>query len=281
MNILLKFKNQQSRSGSVGRAWTEAILYSNEDRLVFNENEADLVLIYGCGPGNKAQYMRARELGLPTITIDLGYWNRGGPRDNNAHYKVSINSHHPQNYIMKMNCPSNRFKKFNKGSQEPASWYNTGKQILLAGMGPKSFELYDMKSQEWDLWAVEEIRKKTDRPIVYRPKPSWQDPKEISGTIFSNKDQNLNTLLANTYLVVTHHSNLAIDALIKGIPVICEDGAASAICTNDFDTINEIEYPNRTQFFWNLAYCNWSIEEMTSGECWEYIKQNVLSLCEK
>lgn len=278
MNILIKFKNHLTRSGSVGRAWTEAILYSEEDRLVFEEDEAELVIIYGCGPGNRAHYMRARERGLPTITIDLGFWKRGSPKDNNAHYKVSVNWHHPQHYLMKMNCPSDRFKKFNKGSKEPLPWYNTGKQILLAGMGPKSFELYDMKSQEWDLLAFEEIRKRTDRPIVYRPKPSWYNPPPILGTTFSDKHQNLDTLLLNTYLVVTHHSNVAVDGLMVGIPAICPDGAANAICTDDFDTIDEIEYPNRKQFFWNLAYCNWSIEEMQSGECWRYIKEHVLPI---
>ncbi len=278
MNILLKFKNHFTRSGSVGRAWTEALLYSNEDRLVFEENDAELVIIYGCGPGNRAHYMRARERGLPTITIDLGFWQRGGPRDTDAHYKVSVNWHHPQQYLMQLNCPPDRFKKFNRGSKEPTPWHNTGRQILLAGMGPKSFELYDMRSQEWDLWAVEEIRKRTDMAIVYRPKPSWNSPKPIPGTIFSNKNQNLDTLLLNTHLVITHHSNVTVDGLMKGVPAICPDGAASAICNSDFNTIEEPERPNRKQFFYNLAYCNWSIEEMQSGECWRYIKEHVLPI---
>ena len=134
------------------------------------------------------------------------------------------------------------------------------------------------KPQEWDRWAYEEIRKRTERPIIYRPKPSWLNPQPIPGTIFSSKHQNLDAVLNNTFLVVSHHSNLCIDALLKGIPAICVDGAANAICTNDFDTIKEPEHPDRTQFFWNLAYCNWSVGEMYTGECWRYIKEHVLPI---
>jgi hypothetical protein len=190
-----------------------------------------------------------------------------------------VNWHHPHKYLMKLGHSGKRFKKFNHNSDRPSPWSHTSKHnVLLAGMGPKSFDLYKMHTQAWDKWALEEIQKNTERNIVYRPKPSWIDAKTLPGTTFSHVGQSLDAVLNNTHVVVTHHSNVAVDALMRGIPAICVDGAAYAICDEDFTAIDEPKKPERAQFLWNLAWCNWSVSEMESGACWRYIREQVLPI---
>jgi hypothetical protein len=46
-------------------------------------------------------------------------------------------------------------------------------------------------------------------------------------------DQPIEHVLAGASLVVTWHSNVAVDAIRLGIPVICREGAAAAVCPSE------------------------------------------------
>lgn len=280
MNILLKYKDHQTRSGYVGRAWLRHITEETDDVVVVNECEADLAILYGMGPSNLVIYKQFRAQNKPTVTIDLGYWQRGGPHNQNAYYKVAVNHWHPNAYIMKINATPERFNQYALHIR-PWQHHNEHQRhyILLAGMGPKSCDLYHTRYQQWDRWVVEEIQKHTDRKIIYRPKPSDLIAKPIEGTHFSNRAQSITTVINSSWCIVTYHSNVSVDALLCGIPAICCEGAANSILNADIANIEKPNYiKNREQFFWNLAWCQWSLQEMASGECWKYIKETVLPL---
>ncbi len=279
MNILLKYKNQQTRSGYVGRAWMQHLVYETDDTVVATEVEADIAILYGMGPSNLVIYNRFRDAGKPTVTIDLGYWNRGGPHNQNAYYKVSVNYWHPNQYLMKLNSTPWRFNRHNLTIQP---WKRDTEHcrhaVLVAGMGTKGCDLYGIRHQSWDRWAVEEIQKYTDRKIIYRPKPSEVNPKPIDGTILSQSHENVKDIISRSWCIVTHHSNVAVDALLLGIPAICYGGAASCTLKSKIKDVETPDYIDREQFFHNLAYCQFSLQEMTTGECWGYIKNKVLPL---
>ena len=63
--------------------------------------------------------------------------------------------------------------------------------------------------------------------------------------------------------MVTDHSNSQVDALVSGIPVIT---------TSDMRTIGSLEQiedpPMDRSFLKNLAYKQWSREEIESGKAW-------------
>lgn len=79
--------------------------------------------------------------------------------------------------------------------------------------------------------------------------------------------------LAGASLVITWHSNVAVDAIRLGIPVICRDGAASAICPSDFghDDPTPVAEDVREQFLRNLAYFQWAPNEATA--CWQFLRE--------
>ena len=136
-------------------------------------------------------------------------------------------------------------------------------------MGPKSNVLYGYK--DWDRNTVEELRKYTNRPILYRPKPSDKHPLDIEGATTVDSSLPLMAHLRGAHAVVTHHSNVGCDALLEGIPVFSRYGPARYM-SNPLQMIEEPLYSERKPFFNRLAYCQWSLSEMSSGQAWDWLR---------
>jgi hypothetical protein len=73
---------------------------------------------------------------------------------------------------------------------------------------------------------------------------------------------------------VTLHSNVAVDALLAGIPVNVAEGVA-----RDFSTpLVHIETPrrpdDREQLMADIAYCQWLPAEMASGAAWRHLLEH-------
>jgi hypothetical protein len=77
--------------------------------------------------------------------------------------------------------------------------------------------------------------------------------------------------LASARAIVTHHSNVAVEALAAGVPVHCFTGAAAA-CSVPLDRLCE-RPEGREQFLADVAYLQWSLDEMRSGAYWAHIKE--------
>ncbi len=65
-------------------------------------------------------------------------------------------------------------------------------------------------------------------------------------------------------LVVTWHSNVAVDAIRMGVPVICKDGAAAAVCPSELPPSGQVPPLSaalRDRFLANLAWFQWLPDE--------------------
>lgn len=203
--------------------------------------------------------------------VDLGYWGRRDGGTYSGFHKVSVNDRHPTAYFQKRAYPSDRFDH-HRITIKP--WKKDGKHVLIAGMGAKAAPIEGFKPNEWEIAAAKEIRRYTDRPIVYRPKPSWREAIPIDGTIFSDRSQSLNEALQDCWAVVSHHSNVCVDALIEGIPVFCYHGVAKPMGLQEIALIEQPLYPDdRHQWCCNIAYTQWTPSEMASGAMWAHLKQ--------
>ena len=79
--------------------------------------------------------------------------------------------------------------------------------------------------------------------------------------------------------MVTFGSNACFDAVLQGIPsVVIGNGVAKPISSV---SIGAIESPylakdgERAQWLHRLAYCQWSMAEMASGEAWPHIRRMI------
>jgi hypothetical protein len=212
------------------------------------------------------EIMRAyKAAGKVAVYLDLAYWER------DSYYKVSINARHPTEYFQKRNHDDARRRKFIK-SVAP---FKTGSWILVAGMGAKAAWAEKCEPvNSWERTAIEGIKYHTDRPIVFRPKTGVVGP--IDGTIFG-ADQLLSVQLDKAHAVVTHHSNVAVEGLVAGVPAFAWYGVSSVMGLQDLSKIEAPYYPeNREQWLNDVAYTQWSVDELRDGICWRHLKDEGL-----
>lgn len=231
--------------------------------------EYDVAVFWGYVATLQAVMNDFKAAGKQAIYIDAGYWQR-------QHYhKVAVNSRHPTEYFQNKKHGPERRNVFGLTLQP---WSEQGRHILLAGMGAKAAWAEKLEPVEsFEKGTIATLRQYTDLPIIYRPKPSWTDAKPIESTIFSPPSEPLDRVLLHCHAVVTHHSNVAVDGLIAGIPAFVLHGVAKPMGLQD---LSQIEYPrrqgDREQWLNDVAYCQWSTQEMRDGTVWRYLKDEGL-----
>lgn len=162
---------------------------------------------------------------------------------------------------------------------------------------------------KWLTFTIDRIRENTDLPIVIRPHPKHgmymqffdaykmlDVPKIYDNVSFSvNQGQEglsggkyLERDLEDAHTVVGWTSNALTEAVCYGIPAFCMSAGAMAwpVSVEDTDYWSEQKYdfssidniqsslPDRTQWLYNLSYCQWTREEIRDGIAWNHIRQS-------
>jgi len=70
---------------------------------------------------------------------------------------------------------------------------------------------------------------------------------------------------------VTFNSNSGVDAALAGVPVVAMDEGSMAWQVAGH-RIGEIVFPDREKWAHDLAFAQWDVEEITSGEAWEHLR---------
>jgi hypothetical protein len=152
-------------------------------------------------------------------------------------------------------------------------WRSNGDHVLLIGQVPWDGSVRNINIVEWCVSTAYAIQKLTDRPVVFRPHPlAVHETPKIPGTQFSVRSYADDLDFA--WAVVTWNSTSAGLAVLKGIPVIAMDQGSIAwpVAESDLNRIAEPRMPDREQWAFNLAYSQWTLEEIASGLVWERLK---------
>lgn len=247
----------------------ETVVYRTDKQ--YNGPDCDVAVFWGFVQTCQDIMKGYRNAGKPVVYLDSGYFNR------NTHFKVSVNGRHPTSYFQKVKHDSTRRVLYPR--IQP--WHLRGKYVLVAGMSAKAAWAEKCEPAEsWERAAIVQLQKYTDRQIMYRPKPSWSGATRIKGAIFSGPSRSLEVELADAWAVVTHHSNVASDGLVAGVPAFVWHGVAAPLGLHDLAKIEWPYYPEeREQWLNDLSYCQWSTDEMRSGQCWRHLKSEGLLEC--
>ncbi len=236
---------------------------------------ADAAAFYGYH-GRLIEIFKAYvEAGKPVVYVDLGYWGRKESGRFAGYHKVSVSDRHPTAYFQNRQHSADRFSRFGVKIKK---WRRSQPDdpIMIAGMGPKAAKVAGYEMEQWEKKTIATLRKHTDRPIIYRAKPIStlrKQPTPIEGTTYSPRGENLDGVLARCHAVVTHHSNVAVEGLLAGVPVFCWGGVSVPLASQDLDMIEHPFYPEgREQFAADIAYCQWSVAEITSGAAWAHLR---------
>jgi hypothetical protein len=245
-------------SGAVKVGWRAEI--TDEQHSV---PRGDLCVAYGWIP-NQETIIAYRRAGANFLHVDLGYWARKRQQgDYGGNHKVVLNARHPIGYFRRRR-PATRID----GGPEIQPWRQDGQHIVVAGLSAKGAASIGRNPLSWENDIIGRLKKITNRPIVYRPKPSWRDARPIMGTIWSPPEQTIHQALEGAWALVTMYSNAAIDALAAGIPVYAEDGVAKAMSISSLTEINhppELSVKERKQFLADVGFCHWTKAEIADG----------------
>jgi len=138
-----------------------------------------------------------------------------------------------------------------------------GEDVLIVGQDRE----IDCALKEY---LVPWLREYTSRKIIYRPRKEvgpfigvcdWVD--EVSANLAVNDD------LARAWCVITGWSNMGCEALMRGVPVICNPCAAYAYLGHDDPSlIDSLPTPRQgdvEEFLVRYSYTIWGNEELAEG----------------
>lgn len=224
------------------------------------------LMLWGAGHPVRAEAMtRHVAAGGRAIAWDLAYWQR------DTKMRVSVDAPHPSAWVMRRDWPASRLAADRVTVSD--HWRPTG-PIVVAGLGEKARVQYGAAVVDaWEASMVQACRRRwPERPIVYRKKrptaaaPAW-------ATSVSSGATPIESTLTNASLVMTWHSNVAVDAIRLGIPVICRDGAASAVCPSTLGEADPrpLDPELRQRFLANLAWFQWAPRE--AAQSWAFLRE--------
>lgn len=219
------------------------------------------------------------QAGRHFLFFDKAYMNRAN------YVRVSVDAWQPTAYFRRQR-PADRFERMHL-TIEPR--HGNGEEVMFAGSSQKYCNFHDLgDATQYAERVVRKLKKNTKRQIIYRPKPSWavhhaEDCKPIESTRLSAPGTPIREELARCHLLVTHGSNAAADALLAGVPVMMlGDGIFSPMSMGeDYRRIEDPYFPSdeeRSQFFYDLAYCQWTLDEFRSGEAWADLRSTLIKL---
>jgi hypothetical protein len=158
-----------------------------------------------------------------------------------------------------------------------APWKSEEGAIIIAGQFPGDFSLDGLDAYEWVVDVATYIERRTERKIVIRPHPldfssNWFQLASSLGVEISRDPLHSDLARASTWIAYT--SGSAIDAVMSGVPTICLSPANFAWDVSGH-SLAGLEKPwtdNRSQWLANLAYTQWTNDEIGNGRCWRHLR---------
>lgn len=234
-----------------GKRMIAALIASAPIPVVVSEKytgSCDLLVTYGTGhPIRRPWWDEHRRSGRHCIGWDLGYWDG---------MRATIDDDHPTAWIRPE--PVDRWdaqKRALRSDADPKGY------ALIVGMGKKSLPVWNLRPLEWETAAVRRAEA-AGYITVFRPKSAdYPRPSHVH-TVYGGT---IEKALRGAAIVYCRHSNVAVDACIAGVPVVCESGAAYSLYKdNPSPTIEQ-----RLAFLRSLAWWNYKPEE--AGLAWSYL----------
>jgi len=227
------------------------------------------VLFNGRMNRNKPVWDHYTKTGKKVIVLEVGGIKRG------TTWKVGLNGINRDAYFGEQDNDRSRAASLGLVCKP---WRSNGDFILICGQHDKSLQWQDMPSMSnWFMQTYREIRKHTDRPIVFRPHPRCrlphielglkhvyrQEPVKIGGS-YDDFDMGFD----NVHCTISYSSNPGIHSILNGVPAFVSSHSLAYPVGNDIDFLHDIEdpmMPERTQWLNDYAHTEYTIEEISQG----------------
>ena len=240
-------------------------------------------------------YQFILDSGKPFLVVESAVFRRNMKQPPNpmAYHRYSWTSYfQDEGDYCNENSPSDRWLRIQKEqSIEIKDWRTKGDYILLILQRPGDSSLKNLiekhKTYEGFVkYTIQEIKQYTDKPIRVRMHPLRRD-RQLA--ILKNFDVEISTnthgagLLEggdglyedfkNAHAVVGFNSNALTESVCEGIPTfsMCPSSMAWPVSNKSLKLLDQPKLFDRTQWLYNLGYCQWREDEIARGDPWFHL----------
>ena len=151
--------------------------------------------------------------------------------------------------------------------------WKDGTHVVVFGQCPGDAALTGMASsfQAWAQRVVDEARG-FGLPIIYRPHPvilQRGDTWHPNGASLS--ELSLRQDIERAAIAITYNSTSGVECVLAGAPTITLDEGAMAWPVSAHEILVP-PMPDRTAWCHDMAYTNWTIDEIADGTAWELLR---------
>jgi hypothetical protein len=249
----------------------EEITFINNSNLIEN----DLSLIFGVYSNKFSDETNYRKLVIenqiqnnkPTLIVEKGFINR------RIYHSAGFGNQCGRGIYFNENMPSDRFEKT---GIKIKPWRKTGGPIILCGQIPWDTSVQHINYQKWLIDIIKDIKKYTDRKIIFRPHPKRPNAIKFPSNL-EISTRHITEDLNDAWAVVAYNSNSALESILEGVPAFVFDKGSMVynIANTDIKNIENPILMEREQTFYNISYSQWNIDEMESGEAWLHLKNGL------
>jgi hypothetical protein len=208
---------------------------------------------------NQAIWNYYRKQNKPVIVLEIG----GLVRETT--WKIGINGINQGSYFVPNGQDDTRKNQLGLNFKP---WKNTGNEILICTQHDKSQQWDGNPSlKDWTTNIIKEIRQYSQRPIKIRPHPRCVVyPNIFDKNIIKSTEKTIEREFNTAWAVVNYSSNPGIESILNGVPAfVSNKSLASPVGNLEFSNIENPNRPDRTQWLNDLAWTEWTIEEMVKG----------------
>ena len=233
--------------------------------------DADVAVIWsvlwqGRMKPNQGVWEYYRKSGRPVIVLEVGGLRRGHT------WRVGING---VNGAAEFGARGQGPDRAQRLGLKLETWRRDGESIVIATQHYNSLQWSGQSSmQQWVQETVATIRQYSNRPIIVRSHPRAMVSVSMPGVILQ-QPQHINdtydcydfaTALDRAWAVVNWNSNPGIEAVMQGVPAfVGETSLAAPVANLDLAQIESPVMPDRQQWLNDLAYTEWTVEEIAQG----------------
>ena len=146
----------------------------------------------------------------------------------------------------------------------PQQWRTGGDTILVIEPGPFAAGIFHVDIEQWKADVETELRKYTDKKIVFREKV----PKKTRPKLYDYLRSE------DIYCVVSINSNAATEAVWAGVPIITlGTHITNPIARSRLCDINNLQRPHLANWLCMLSYSQFTFEELADGTAVKLVKK--------
>jgi hypothetical protein len=253
-------------SPEIFSAIEQGILAAGHEIVTDNEDVPVIwsVLFHGRMLANERIYDQARSQGKPVLIIEVGNLNRGKT------WRISLNNINSNGIFGNTSDLDHKRNEKLGIVLQPYQQKRRG-EVLVATQHERSLQWRGMPTmKKWSEDTVAEIKKYTSRRILLRNHPRHPFTVKISNVINEHPRKIPNTyddfdIFYGYHCVVNYNSGPAVQALIRGIPVICDPSSLAGEISNKIENIENLQYFPREDWFIKLCHTEWTVDEIKQG----------------